>query len=781
MRALASCRVYYRFMNRRKFVLGTLAGLGALGVGWSVLPQRQRMNPGVPLPTTGTQQAFSGWVKIDANGVVTIVMAKSEMGQGTHTGLAMLLAEELDADWSKVRLETSPIDGIYNNLGVFDGGPPLDPGSPGLMERFAAHMGAKVMREFGVMTTGGSSSLKDLWLPMRQAGAAARGMLVAAAAKAWNVPANEIQVAEGRLSHASGKAAGFGEFAAAAATLPVDMAPPLKSPEQFKLIGQPVPRLDAAAKSNGSELFALDVRPAGLLYASVVMCPTPGGKVKSFDPAAVLAMPGVRRVVAVDGHVGGTAGVAVIAGNTWQALQGAKALPVVWEAGAGATLDSRRIRQQFKTALAQEGDAFLERGDAAVAMTKASRQVTAEYWAPYLAHATMEPANCTVCVKGDTAEVWAPTQVPRFARDAVAKVLGLSTKAVTLHQPTLGGGFGRRLEVDYVAQAAQVAKAMPGVPVQTVWSREQDTQHDFYRPACLASFRAGLDTAGRIVSWQNTSAGQSITPAYMHRHLGFPEMGADTATSEGAFDQAYEFPAARVAHVAVSLPIPVGFWRAVGHSHQAFFQEGFLDEVAHAAGRDPLLYRSDLLANHPRQRRVLERLAEVARWHEPLALKVPGSWVGRGVALHQAFGSVVGQVAEVSINEAGVIRVHRVVCVVECGYPVNPGLIRQQVEGSVQFGLGAALHGEITFAEGRVVQSNFHDYPLLRLQEAPEVVVDILSVGETPQGIGEPAVPPLAPAVANAVYAATGVRLRELPLRIEPGMLARSTPPATAG
>jgi isoquinoline 1-oxidoreductase beta subunit len=335
--------------------------------------------------------------------------------------------------------------------------------------------------------------------------------------------------------------------------------------------------------------------------------------------------------------------------------------------------------------------------------------------------------------------------------------------------------------VDYVAQAAQVAKAMPGVPVQTVWSREQDTQHDFYRPACLSSFRAGLDTAGRIVSWQNTSAGQPITPAYMHRHLGFPEMGADTATSEGAFDQAYEFPAARVAHVAVPLPIPVGFWRAVGHSHQAFFKEGFLDEVAHAAGRDPLLYRSDLLANHPRQRRVLERLAEVARWHEPLALKVPGSWVGRGVALHQAFGSVVGEVAEVSINEAGVIRVHRVVCVVECGYPVNPGLIRQQVEGSVQFGLGAALHGEITFAAGRVVQSNFHDYPLLRLHEAPEVVVDILSAGETPQGVGEPAVPPIAPAVANAVYAATGVRLRELPLRIEPGMLARSAPPATVG
>lgn len=764
-------------MNRRKFVLGSLAGLGALGVGWSLLPPRQRLSPGLPLAVTGTQQAFNGWVKIDTAGVVTIIMAKTEMGQGTHTGLAMLLAEELDADWSTVRLEMSSLDGIYNNLGILDAGPPREPGGPGLMDRLGAYMGAKIMREFGMMMTGGSSSLKDLWLPMRQAGAAARGMLVAAAAKAWNVPVGEIQVAAGVLSHVSGKSAGFGEFAAAAAEMPLDMSPPLKTPQQFKLIGKSVPRLDSPAKSNGTERFALDVRPPGMLFASVVMCPTPGGKVKSFDPAGVLALPGVRKVVPVDGHVGGTAGVAVIAANTWQALQAAKALSVQWDAGSGATLDSASIREQFQAALADEGDVFLERGDAASAMQQARKQVTAEYWAPYLAHATLEPANCTVCWKEDGAEVWAPTQVPRFARDAVAKVLGVAPDRVVLHQPTLGGGFGRRLEVDYVAQAAQIAKAVPGTPVQTVWSREQDLQHDFYRPACLATFRAGLDAAGKIVSWQNTSAGQTITPGYMHRHLGLPEMGADKSASEGAADQAYEFPAARVAHVAVKLPIPVGFWRSVGHSHQAFFKEGFLDEVAHAAGRDPLDYRRDLLAEHPRQQRVLDRLAVVARWREPLALKVPGSWVGRGVALHEAFGSVVGQVAEVSVNEAGVIRVHRVVCVVECGYPVNPGLIRQQVEGSVQFGLATALHGEITFAEGRVVQSNFHDFPLLRQHEAPEVVVDILPGGETPQGIGEPAVPPVAPAVANAVYVATGLRLRALPLRVEPGMLARGAVP----
>lgn len=763
-------------MNRRKFVIGTLAGAGALVVGWSFLPARQRLVPGSPLPASGTQQALNGWVKIDEAGVVTIIMAKAEMGQGTHTGAAMLLAEELDADWSAVRLESSPIDGIYNNLGMVDEGPPVD-GQPGALDRLTAHFTSKVMREFGLMMTGGSTSMKDLWWPMRRAGAAARSSLVRAAAAAWQVSAAEIRVESGRLSHPSGRSGGFGEFVKAAAELPLERDPPLKDPAAFRLLGRAVPRLDGAAKSSGRELFALDVRLPGMLRASVAMAPMPGGTVGSFDEKAALAIPGVHRVLPVAAHGGGAAGIAVVADNTWQALQGVRALQVRWVPGPQALPDSAEQRRRFRAAAAGDGAVSLDRGDASAAIRGAARQLEAEYWAPYLAHATMEPANCTVLAEKVRAEVWAPTQVPKFARDAVAKVLGLATDAVELHQPTLGGGFGRRLEVDTVAQAAEIAKAFPGRPVQTVWSREEDTRHDFYRPAFLARCRAGLDASGRLLGWEQVSVGQSITPAYLHRHLGLPEMGSDKSATEGAADQAYEFQAARVAHVAMPLPIPVGFFRSVGHSHEAFFQEGFLDEIAHAAGKDAADFRLELLRHHPRQRRVLERLIEFSGWRQPPSLRVPGAWAGRGIALHQSFGSVVGQVAEVSVAEDGAVRVHRVHCVVDCGAPVNPGLIRQQVEGSVQFGLAAALHGEITFADGGVVQSNFHDYPLLRLHEAPEVLVDILPSIDTPLGIGEPAVPPVAPAVANAVFAATGLRLRDLPLRVPPGALAKSALP----
>lgn len=758
--------VYHHAMNRRKFVLGTLAGAGALVVGWSVLPARQRLVPGTPLPLSGTQHALNGWVKIDEAGIVTIVMSHAEMGQGTHTGVAMLLAEELDADWATVRLESSTLDGIYNNLGVLDKGPPLV-GEPGLVERLTAHFGSKVMREFGMMMTGGSSSLKDLWWPMRRAGAAARAMLVQAAAAAWQVPAAEIVVVAGRLSHRSGRSAGFGEFVKAAAELPIDRDPPLKDPASFRLIGTPVSRLDAPAKSTGREQFALDVRLPGMLRATVVMAPTPGGSLRSIDDSLARAVPGVRGVLRVAAHGGSPAGVAVVADNTWQALQGARALRLEWVGGPERVTDSRELPATYRAAAAGESRVALERGDAVAAIAAAARRIEADYWAPYLAHATLEPMNCTVLVGSDRAEVWAPTQVPKFARDAVAKVLDFEGDSIQLHRPTLGGGFGRRLETDYVAQAAEIAKAFPDRPVQTVWSREEDLRHDFYRPAFLARCRAGLDAAGRLTGLDVVSVGQSVTPLYLNRHLGLPKSDGDAAATEGTADQAYEVPAARVSHVPMPSPVPVGFWRSVGHSHQAFFHESFMDEIAHAAGRDPADFRLDLLANRPRQRRVLERLVAFSGWREPLAAPAPGVRTGRGLALHQSFGSVVGQVAEVAVDADGHCRVQRVHCVVECGYPVNPGLIRQQVEGSVQFGLCAALHGEITFADGQVTQSNFHDHPLLRLSESPEVLVEILPAGETPQGIGEPGVPPVAPAVANAIFAATRQRLRSLPLRLD--------------
>ena len=753
-------------MKRRTFVLGSLSAVGLLAVGWAVLPPRQRLVGRRPLPTHGSQKAFNGWVKIDSLGRVTVMMGKSEMGQGIHTGLAMVLAEELDADWAQISLETSPLDTILNNIGVIDAGPPVNPEDHGPLQRVSAHLGAKVMREFGVMMTGGSSSMRDLWLPMRRAGAAARSMLIMAAAQRWGVSATEIKVERGVISHASGQRAGFGDLVAAAAGLPLPMDPPLKDPANFTLIGQPLPRLDATRKSTGQERFAMDIRPAGLLQASVVMCPHLGGTVLHHDAAAARAVPGVRQVVLVGAHAGGTAGIAVIADNTWQALQGVQALRIDWSPGEAAGLSSAGVAKALHAALSSDDrDVFLDRGEVGAAMLTAARTVTADYWAPYLAHSTLEPANCTVQFEAGRAMVWAPTQVPGLARGAVAKVLGIDAEQVELQQTPLGGAFGRRLDVDFIAQAAEVAKHTNGRPVQLVWSREQDLQHDFYRPACASRFRAGLDAAGRVLAWENTSAGQAITPQYMPRALGLPVNSADKTAGEGSFDQAYEFPSALVAHVRVSLPVPVGYWRSVGHSHQGFFIESFIDEVAHAAGQDPLGYRAALLARHPRQLRVLQRVAALARWDQPLGLTVAGAKTGRGVALHQCFGTVVAQVAEVSVAADGRIRVHRVVCVIDCGLPVNPQLIRQQVEGSVVFALSAALYGEITLEDGCVKQSNFHDAPLLRLHESPEVVVDILPSEEAPQGVGEPAVPPLAPAVANAVFAATGVRLRALPLR----------------
>jgi len=378
----------------------------------------------------------------------------------------------------------------------------------------------------------------------------------------------------------------------------------------------------------------------------------------------------------------------------------------------------------------------------------------------------MEPMNCTVQFDGDKATVWVPTQVPGLARQAAAKAMGLKDEQVEMQLTYLGGGFGRRLEVDVVAQAATVAKAFKGRPVQLIWSREEDTRHDFYRPACVSRFEAGLDAQGRITAWRNVSAGQAITPNFLPRNVGMPGMGPDKTTSEGAYDVAYEFPNARVGHVTVDLPVPVGYWRSVGHSHQAFFKESFLDECAHAAKADPLQYRLDLLAQHPRQHAVLQLAASKAGWGQPLSPAPDGARKARGIALHESFGSIVAQVAEVSVSEQGEIRVHRVVCAIDCGLAVNPNTIAQQVESSVVYGLSAALYGRIDIAQGRVQQSNFHDSPVLRMAECPEVETHIVASTAHPEGVGEPALPPVAPVVANAVFVLTGQRLRSLPLKL---------------
>lgn len=522
-------------MKRRQFVLGAVAATGALALGWAVLPPRQRLNTGAPLPTRPGEQAFNGWVKIASDDSVSIVMAKSEMGQGIHTGLAMLLADELDADWARVRVEGAPVDPIYFNQVSMVDGLPFHPDDEGALKRVAGWLTAKAMRETGVMMTGGSSSIKDLWLPMREAGASARAMLVAAAAQAWAVPAAEVQVAASVLSHASGKRARFGEMAAAAAKLPLPGDVPLKTAAQFKLIGKPLPRLEAAAKGLGAATFGIDVQPPGLLYATVLMCPTLGGRPLSFDAATALAMPGVKQVLAVAGYHGGTAGVAVIAQSPWQAMRAVKQVSVTWdEAVPAAGFSSAAAFEQLAAVLdKKEGFGYFKTGDVQAALKGAAKTISAEYRAPWLAHAALEPPNCTVQFKDGRATVWASTQVPDLARRAAALALGIAQDAVDVQVQLLGGGFGRRLDVDFIGQAAAIAKAAGGLPVQTFWTREQDITHDFYRPAAVSRFKAGLDAQGRLVAWQNVSAGQAILPQVLQRLFGLPMAGPDKTSSEG--------------------------------------------------------------------------------------------------------------------------------------------------------------------------------------------------------------------------------------------------------
>lgn len=753
-------------MKRRTWLLGTTAAVGALVVGWSVAPPRQRMTPSTPVPVRPGQSALNGWVKIGTDDTVTVMMARSEMGQGVHTGLAALLADELDADWKQVRVEHSHIDAIYNNLATVVDGLPFHPDDDGAIKRGAHWMTGKTMREIGTMVTGGSSSIKDLWLPMREAGAAARAMLVAAAAKKWQKPVAECIAQEGRVKHASGLSASFGELAVDAAAQPLPTTVTLKKPADFKFIGQPIKRLEAASKANGSATFGIDVLPPGLLYASVAMCPTLGGRAASFDASALNGSKVVKKTLAVAGHNGGTGGVAVIATTPFEAMRALGQVKVVWDHGANADLSTevmmKRLSQVLDTA---DGFAYHSKGDAAGALAKAATTLTAEYRAPFLAHQALEPINCTVQFKDGKATVWAPTQVPGIARKAAADALGIKADQVEVQVTLIGGGFGRRLDVDFVGQAAAIAREADGAPVQTFWSREQDTTHDFYRPACVSRFKAGLDAAGQLVAWHNVSAGPAILPKVLKRSFGLPAAGPDKTTSEGAFDQPYEWPHARIAHEIVDLPVPVGFWRSVGHSHQAFFKESFVDEVAHATKRDPVDFRATLLQKHPRHLRVLQRAAELAKWGQPLAPLADGTKLARGVALHHSFGSIVAQVVEVSVKDKQP-RVHRVVCVIDCGRAVNPNLIRQQMESAIVFGLSAALHGEVTIAKGQVQQSNFHDQPVLRIDACPVIETDIVASEAPPEGVGEPGTPPIAPAVANALFALTGQRLRSLPLKL---------------
>ncbi len=765
-------------MKRRALFLSGVGAAGALVVGWSLLPPRDRIGAVDLLPVEDGEVGLNGWIKIGADGTVFLAMNRSEMGQGVHTALAMLVAEEMDVPLDAVRLMPAGPERLYGNVGMMVSSLPFfhpretEPGQETAPARAGQWVVAKIARELGINVTGGSSSVVDAWNVLPLAAATARARLVNAASIAWKQPAGEIVVKDGVVSHPTGSSAHYGALARMAAATPTGDVR-VKPREDWKLIGTAAPRTDTVAKSNGSAIFGIDVRPPGLLFAAIRHCPMLGGSAGAVDVAPALALPGVERVVRLGPYAGSTAALAVVGRTVWHAQRGADAIRVEWQQRPAGPLDSAaimvRLEERARAAHAADGGfAFHRRGDVAAADASAVRHVEQLYRAPYLAHATMEPINCTARVADGKVEVWVPTQAPGLARSIAAVAAQVAQDDVTVHVTYLGGGFGRRLDVDFVGQAVRIARETAGRPVQLVWSREEDIRHDFYRPAGVAILKAGLDAEGMPLTLRITSAGDAITPRWMER--GIPELVGpvdtpDKTASEGLFDQPYGIAHQRIAHVATLSGVPVGYWRSVGHSHNAFFGESFMDELAHASGQDPVEYRLRLLRDAPRHAAVLKLAAERAAWPgygrgQPLA-----AGRARGVALHESFGSVVAQVVEASI-ENGQPRVHRVVCAADIGTVVNPGIVAQQIEGAVIFALSAALYGRIDIAGGVVRQGNFPDYPMVRMRESPVVETHLVASTRPPGGVGEIGTPPLAPALANALFALTGKRLRELPLTL---------------
>ena len=738
-------------------------------VGWGVLPPRSRQGSRDTLPVSDGEVGLNGWIKIAADGAVMLAMNRSEMGQGVHTALAMLVAEELDVPLARVRLAQAGPDSLYANVSAAVESTlffhPADsvPGHETPTVKASRWVLSKAVRELGISATGGSSSVADAWEVLPLAAATARARLLGAASLRWKLPLDELVVHEGVVSHPSGPQAHYGELAKQAAATPTGTVR-LKDRSDWTLVGTAAPRIDLPAKVNGSATFGIDVRLPDQLYAVVRHCPMLGGSPGQVDVEAAMQLPGVLRVVRLPPYAGSDPALAVVGRSTWHAMRGAQALQVQWRPPPAGTVDSRAIAQALEQAArAGGGFTFRARGDAAAATAGAPRRFEALYRAPYLAHATMEPINCTARVQDGRVDLWVPTQVPTFARRLAAQVAEVNEDAVGLHVTYLGGGFGRRLEVDVIGQAVRIALETGGRPVQLVWPREEDFTHDFYRPAAAALLQAGLDAQGMPLALNITSAGDAIMPRYYERCyplLATPIDLPDRTGAEGLFDLPYAIANQRMAHVATRSGVPVGSWRSVGHSQNAFFSEAFIDELAHEARMDPLAFRLELLRAMPRHAAVLRLAADKAGWKSP-----PPAGRARGIALHESFGSIVAQVAEVSLA-GGQPRVHRVVCAADVGTVVNPGIVAQQMESGVIFGLSAALHGRIDIVGNAVQQRNFPDYPVLRLADSPHIETHLVASTRAPGGVGEPGTPPVAPAVANALFALTGRRLRELPLTL---------------
>ena len=691
----------HAIVNRRDF-LKTGAAAGATLVIGLYLPAFHPRGSHAPV----ARELFkpNAWIEIRPDGAVTIWTGRSEMGQGVRTAMPMIVAEELEADWTRVRVAQADADPAY-----------------------------------GDQFTVGSRSVRSGFEPLRKAGAAAREMLIGAAALSWNVPREACRARNGMVEHVpTGRRLGYGDLAARAATLSVPADPPLKSPSEFRLLGHRMPRVDTPDKVSGTAVFGMDVRVPGMLYAAVARCPVFGGHVKAFDPAPALAVPGVQRVVQV------SSGVAVVATGTWPAFQGKNALKVDWDQGATARWSSDGIWAAFAAAAGRPGEVIRAVGDVDANLKAAARTVEAVYQAPYLAHACMEPMNCTAQVRGGRCEIWAPTQNPQGVQRAAAQVTGLPVESVTVHVTYLGGGFGRRGgPTDYATEAVELAQKIAG-PVQVVWTREDDIQNAVYRPATYNVLRAGLDARGAPVAWS-------------HRLVG--PAGGSFLLTRGADELIYPVPHFRLERATVDAGVPIGPWRGVGPSQNGWVVESFVDELAHAAGKDPYAYRRELVAGQPRLLGVLDLAAQHAGWGS-----APPAGRSRGIALWQFGETFLSHVAEVSVGSDGGVRVHRVVCATDCGILVNPDTVEAQLEGAIVYGLTAALYGEITIERGRVAQSNFNDYRMLELAEMPEIEVHLVQSEAAPSGVGEAGLPPIAPAVCNAIFAGTGKRIRRLPI-----------------
>ena len=699
-------------LDRRSFLKTGIAGATGLVIGF-YLPGRRE----VLAAASATPAVLNAWVHITPDDKVTILISKSEMGQGVETSLAMLAAEELECDWKRIHTEFAPADKVY-----------YDPA-------------------FGMQ------GIHSCWEPMRKAGATAREMLIGAAAQKWGVDASECRAENGAIVHSATKRrATFGSLAVAAAQIPQPKDVKLKDPSQFTIVGKPTKRLDTPKKVNGTAEFGIDVRRPGMLHASVEHCPVFGGKVASFDATKAKAIPGVKDVIQIP------TGVAVVADNTWTAFQGRKALDIKWDEGPNAAVSSATIRKSFEDACETSGVVSRKEGDAAAGLASAAQKLEAVYEAPYQAHATMEPMNGTADVRADGVDLWVPTQFQTPSQGMAAGIAGVKPDDVKVHTTYLGGGFGRRGWSDFVAESTIISKAM-GAPVQVTWTREDDTQHDYYRPASYIKMSAGLDANGKPTAFTARVACDSIMSWFFP---GSIKNGLDSSSVEGVSDIAYDIPNILVDYHLMAGPIPMGFWRSVGASQNGFFSEGFVDELAAAAKKDPYEYRRDLLAKQPRLLGVLNLAAQKAGWGTPLP---KGRF--RGIACLEAFSTYAAEVVEISIDKDGTVNVHRVVAAMDCGRVINPDTAEGQVSGAIVYGLSAAMKGEITIDRGRVVQTNFDTNPMLRMNEVPKIEVYFVPSEETPTGLGEPAVPPVAPAIANAIFAATGKRLRRLPFKPE--------------